>query len=162
MGGIIFMEGIIFLVVILFIVIRFASATQQGRSRQSDRNASAGNQQWKTAAPPIHQNTSRNQSPVPNRPTVSPSQELKRQTAAHQSQDQSMTTDWERARKRQPFTYEGRPEGEPKNLGGRADLMLETAGKKIKICGYCGAENIVPAGKTSQYYCYFCWEKLAE
>lgn len=33
-------------------------------------------------------------------------------------------------------------------------------GKRCVICGYCGAENLIPAQPRTKYCCYFCREAL--
>lgn len=33
-------------------------------------------------------------------------------------------------------------------------------GKKCVICGYCGAENLIPIVPRTKYSCYFCREAL--
>lgn len=33
-------------------------------------------------------------------------------------------------------------------------------GKRCVVCGYCGAENLVPMTARTQYSCYFCREPL--
>lgn len=32
--------------------------------------------------------------------------------------------------------------------------------RRLVICGYCGAENLVPVNDRTAYHCYFCREKL--
>ncbi len=34
-------------------------------------------------------------------------------------------------------------------------------GSRVEICGYCGAENLVPMNSFEPYKCYFCREKLS-
>lgn len=34
-------------------------------------------------------------------------------------------------------------------------------GSRVEVCGYCGAENLVPMNSSEPYKCYFCREKLS-
>lgn len=55
-----------------------------------------------------------------------------------------------------------------KNYGGIrvAERLFEGSsipeGKRCCICGYCGAQNLVPMMPKEQYSCYFCREPLVE
>ena len=33
-------------------------------------------------------------------------------------------------------------------------------GARKVVCGYCGAENLLPCGDFSPHSCYFCWETI--
>ena len=33
-------------------------------------------------------------------------------------------------------------------------------GKRLSVCSYCGAENLLPMGARERYCCYFCREPL--
>lgn len=52
------------------------------------------------------------------------------------------------------------------NTGGRcvAERLFEgdsvPKGKKCIVCGYCGAENLVPMMPREHYSCYFCREQI--
>lgn len=62
----------------------------------------------------------------------------------------------------QACTYEAAySKGKPDRIGGRGDYETVTPNGMDRIrCGYCGAQNFVPAGSRNHYHCYFCWEKL--
>ena len=62
----------------------------------------------------------------------------------------------------QACTYEAAySKGKPDRIGGRGDYETVTPNGMERIrCGYCGAQNFVPAGSRNHYHCYFCWEKL--
>lgn len=46
-------------------------------------------------------------------------------------------------------------------VGKNAELIaVVSSSEKVVICGYCGAENIVPVRQVATYSCYFCREKL--
>ncbi|MDO4260634.1 MAG: hypothetical protein Q4C82_01025 [Eubacteriales bacterium] len=51
--------------------------------------------------------------------------------------------------------------GRPDQVGRQGDFDLVTPEGMERIkCGYCGAQNFIPAGSREHYHCYFCWEKL--
>lgn len=40
------------------------------------------------------------------------------------------------------------------------EWMNVYSGNKVVKCCYCGAFNQVPARRSGEYKCYFCWKKL--
>lgn len=55
----------------------------------------------------------------------------------------------------------------PRDKEGRVNIAkrLELGDKipenrRMAVCPYCGAENLVPANDKSKYYCYFCHHGL--
>lgn len=51
--------------------------------------------------------------------------------------------------------------GRPDRLGMRGDYEDVVPKGMVRVrCGYCNADNFVPAGTQNHYHCYFCWEKL--
>lgn len=96
-------------------------------------------------------------------------QNMQRQTAQQDRQGSTMAYLEEKARQDAMEHAQDKLEESRRlyqNSGGRcvAERLYEgdsvPNGKRCVVCGYCGAENLVPMTARERYSCYFCREQI--
>ena len=144
------MIEIIVVVLIVYVLIYVKNANQKKRMetlhRLTDRKPAGRTATESKAA----KRGTPKASAAPNKPRVQ-----------HKTQKQEATAPQPAAVKKL-CTYEAAySKGKPSHIGQSADCETGVpSGMRRAVCGYCGAENFVPAGSHECYHCFFCWEKL--
>lgn len=145
------------------------------------RQKNSGNGKNGTGGPPVINTTSvrhreqRGAKPVNqanNRPANSQMRQAAQQTAGRKPEEQEISTmAYLEEKARQDAAEHARDKWEEnrrlhQNYGGLrvAERLFDgdtvPSGKKCAVCGYCGAENLIPMIPRERYSCYFCREPL--
>ncbi|MCD8241778.1 MAG: hypothetical protein LUD73_05195 [Lachnospiraceae bacterium] len=147
------MMAFIIYVVIIVLIFRYTRKKRKASSNSRGRAADKASQ----ASPSAAASTSKKNLLKRQKASARPNQKRETKQTAQEKQYSAKTRG-----SSDNCSYEAAySKGQPARLGLRGDYGEEVRQGQICVrCGYCGAENLVPAGSREHYHCYFCWEKL--
>lgn len=159
------MNNIIFLIVVIIAVVIKVLSSQSSRTKGNDENKSSNrlNAQVSPDNYPV-----REQHPiVKSAPAVS----IAAKAAVQIDPSKESTTEFlaRKAESDRQDDIRGRQEALQKERKANAGLQIGTrlyygdsvpSDSRNTVCGYCGAENLIPERNSGIWQCYFCRERL--